>query len=109
MSYFSDTEKRLLFSALSREKNFCKSDKYFADLLPVLDSLEEKFRYDRFEKEIRKDTIVEHENSQENTLKEFAEWASDFFDGYYLQMFHSAEDMIKAFYEHKQTQSNIKM
>lgn len=59
MAYLTDTEKRLLFSALTREKEVCKKidDSKVDDgtckmLVPVVESLKRKFRYDRFEKKI---------------------------------------------------------
>ena len=59
MSYLEDKEKRLLFSALSREKKVCeKVDKescrehYETSLKSIVERLEYKFYYDRFEKEI---------------------------------------------------------
>lgn len=66
MSYLTDTEKRLLFSALSREKEVCKKvdkeccrEPYEQSLESVIKSLERKFYYDRFEKEIRAKAIEE--------------------------------------------------
>ena len=66
MAYLEDKEKRLLFSALSREKEVCiKVDKeccrepYETTLKSIVESLERKFYYDRFEKEIRAKTIDE--------------------------------------------------
>ena len=66
MAYLTDKEKRLLFSALSREKEVCKQvDKEFCrepyeqSLESVVKSLERKFYYDRFEKEIRAKAIEE--------------------------------------------------
>ena len=66
MAYLTDKEKRLLFSALSREKEVCKQvDKEFCrepyeqSLESVVKSLERKFYYDRFEKEIRAKAIDE--------------------------------------------------
>lgn len=63
MGYLTDSEKRLLFSALTREKGICKViDKQKQDgilLTPIVESLERKFYYDRFEKEIRNRTIDE--------------------------------------------------
>lgn len=63
MAYLNDTEKRLLFSALSREKEICKViDEQKQDgilLTPFVESLERKFYYDRFEKEIRAKAIDE--------------------------------------------------
>ena len=66
MAYLTDKEKRLLFSALSREKDVCiKVDKercresYEQSLQSVVESLERKFYYDRFEKDIRNKAIEE--------------------------------------------------
>lgn len=72
MSYLTDDEKSLLFSALRREKEFCS--RRLTDskrCVSIMQNLEKKFYYDRFEKEIRdkaieefaekvKDLIVEH-------------------------------------------------
>lgn len=59
MAYLTDTEKRLLFSALTREKEVCKKidddkidDGTCTMLVPIIESLERKFRHDRFEKKI---------------------------------------------------------
>lgn len=59
MAYLTDTEKRLLFSALTREKEVCKKidDEKIDDgtctmLVPIIESLERKFRYDNFEQDI---------------------------------------------------------
>ena len=61
MGYLTDSEKRLLFSALTREKGICKvidEEKENGTLLtPIVESLERKFYYDRFEKQIRNDVI----------------------------------------------------
>lgn len=66
MSYLTDTEKRLLFSALRREKEVCQKiddtkveDATCKMLVPVVESLERKFYYDRFEQEIRNKAIEE--------------------------------------------------
>lgn len=63
MSYLEDYEKRLLFSALHREKKICeKIDKECTGkikLKPIVESLERKFYYDKFEKEIRNKVIDE--------------------------------------------------
>lgn len=66
MAYLADKEKRLLFSALSREKKICKQvdkesckEPYEDTLESVIKGLEKKFYYDRFEKEIRAKTIDE--------------------------------------------------
>ena len=66
MAYLNDTEKRLLFSALSREKEVCKQvdkdffrEPYETTLETVVKGLEKKFYYDRFEKEIRAKAIDE--------------------------------------------------
>lgn len=59
MAYLTDIEKRLLFSALAREKKICKKidddkidDGTCTMLVPIIESLERKFYYDRFEKKI---------------------------------------------------------
>lgn len=64
MSYLTDKEKRLLFSALSREKEVCKQvdrkccrEPYEDTLQSIIESLERKFYYDRLEKKIRNDGI----------------------------------------------------
>lgn len=64
MSYLTDKEKRLLFSALTREKKVCEevdkeycTETYGIPLKRVVESLERKFYYDRFEKEIRNKAI----------------------------------------------------
>lgn len=66
MAYLTDKEKRLLFSALTREKKVCvEVDKeccreaYEDTLESVVKNLEKKFYYDRFEKEIRAKAIDE--------------------------------------------------
>lgn len=66
MAYLNDTEKRLLFSALSREKEICKQvdkeccrEPYEDTLELVVKGLEKKFHYNRFEKEIRAKAIDE--------------------------------------------------
>ena len=66
MAYLTDKEKRLLFSALTREKKVCiEVDKeccrenYEDTLESVVKNLERKFYYDRFEKEIRAKAINE--------------------------------------------------
>lgn len=68
MSYLTDKEKRLLFSALSREKKVCEEvdkeccrEPYETPLKRVVESLEKKFYYDRFEEEIRNKAIVEYQ------------------------------------------------
>ena len=69
MEWLSDKEKRILFSALTREKKVCvKVDKqceprepYEQSLQSICESLEYKFYYDRLfkkmEKQIREDAI----------------------------------------------------
>lgn len=70
MAYLTDKEKRLLFSALSREKKICKQvdkeccrEAYEDTLESVVKKLEKKFYYDRFEKEIRAKAIDEFVNT----------------------------------------------
>lgn len=69
MTYLTDKEKRLLFSALSREKKICKQvdkeccrEPYEDKLETVVESLERKFHYDRYEKEIRNKAIDKFAN-----------------------------------------------
>ena len=69
MEWLTDKEKRILFSALTREKKVCvKEDKqsetrepYEQSLQSICESLEYKFYYDRLfkqmEKQIREDAI----------------------------------------------------
>lgn len=66
MAYLTDKEKRLLFSALSREKEICKQvdkeccrEPYEDTLESVVKGLEKKFYYDRLEKAIRNKAIDE--------------------------------------------------
>lgn len=78
MSYLTDAEKRLLFAALSREKEICKkfddehkNNENVTLLVPIIESLERKFYYDRFEKEIEKKVTQEY---QSPSSKEQDEW-----------------------------------
>ena len=79
MAYLTDKEKRLLFSALTREKKVCvEVDKeccreaYEDTLESVVKNLEKKFYYDRFEKEIRAKAIDEFaEKMEQLALKWF--------------------------------------
>lgn len=58
MGYLTDKEKSLLFSALKRETKVRK-DSGLEEFVPVIKGLEEKFHYDRFEKEIRNAAVKE--------------------------------------------------
>lgn len=76
MAYLTDKEKRLLFSALTREKKVCvEVDKeccreaYEDTLESVVKNLEKKFYYDRFEKEIRAKAIDEFTEALKERLK----------------------------------------
>ena len=78
MAYLTDKEKRLLFSALTREKKVCvEVDKeccreaYEDTLESVVKNLEKKFYYDRFEKEIRAKAIDEFADSIKTELDRF--------------------------------------
>lgn len=58
MSYLTDGEKRILLSAIGRERRVCEQiDKEHPEtpvpLTPITKSLEKKFMYDRFEKDIK--------------------------------------------------------
>ena len=64
MAYLTDTEKRILFSALAREEKVCKTMDRLEEpkgtpLVKIVESLKRKFYYDRFEKEIRAKAIDE--------------------------------------------------
>lgn len=58
MAYLTDDEKRLLFSALLREKKVCKEiDKNSENtsnkmLVPIIVSLQKKFKHNQFEQDI---------------------------------------------------------
>lgn len=78
MAYLTDKEKRLLFSALTREKKVCvEVDKeccreaYEDTLESVVKNLEKKFYYDRFEKEIRAKAIDEFADNIKTELDRF--------------------------------------
>lgn len=58
MGYLTPKEKSILFSALTKEEKLCKENG-LEDLVPVVKSLERKFYYDRFEKDIRNEVIDE--------------------------------------------------
>ena len=64
MAYLEDYEKRILFSALAREKKICRTIDRLeppkgTPLVKIVESLERKFYYNRFEKEIRAKAIDE--------------------------------------------------
>ncbi|MBE5886742.1 MAG: hypothetical protein E7284_10110 [Lachnospiraceae bacterium] len=72
MGYLTHKEKSLLFSALTREEKVCKENG-FEDLVPVIKSLEGKFYYDRFEKEIRNKAIDEFAEKLKPLLNTYAD------------------------------------
>lgn len=81
MAYLTDKEKRLLFSALSREKKICKQvdkeccrETYEDTLESVVKKLEKKFYYDRFEKEIRAKAIDEFAEKLSLEISESIIW-----------------------------------
>ena len=64
MAYLEDYEKRILFSALAREKKVCETMDRLeppkgTPLVKIVESLKSKFYYDRYEKEIRAKAIDE--------------------------------------------------
>lgn len=64
MTYLTDYEKRILFSALAREKKVCETMDRLeppkgTPLVKIVESLKSKFYYDRYEKEIRAKAIDE--------------------------------------------------
>lgn len=75
MEWLTDKEKRILFSALSREKKVCiRTDKereprepYETSLESICESLEKKFYYDRLFKQIEKQIRV---NEKEKCIEE---------------------------------------
>lgn len=89
MAYLTDTEKRLLFSALTREKEICKKidgnkvdDGTCKMLVSVIESLERKFRYDRFEQDIYEQA---YKNGQDKGLS----------DGEFIGRNKAIDDCIK--------------
>lgn len=79
MSYLTDSEKRILFSALSREKVICEElDKSAVDskervkLTPIVESLERKFYYGRFEREIWDKAVDDYKTVLLERVKETA-------------------------------------
>lgn len=72
MGYLTHKEKSLLFSALTREEKVCKENG-FEELVPVVKSLERKFYYDRFEKEIRNKVIDEFTEKLKPLLNTYAD------------------------------------
>lgn len=60
MSYLTDGEHRILLAALRREKEFCSRQLTSSkECVKIVQSLERKFYYDRFEQEIRDKAIDE--------------------------------------------------
>lgn len=58
MSYLTDGEHRILLAALRREKEFCSRQLTSSkECVKIVQSLERKFYYDRFEQEIRDKAI----------------------------------------------------
>lgn len=69
MAYLTDTEKRLLFAALTREKEICKKidddkiyDGTYQMLVPIIESLQRKFHHDRFEQDIYEKAYKDGQN-----------------------------------------------
>lgn len=80
MEFLTDKEKRILFSALTREKKICKEvdkesyrEPYEESLTSVIYGLEEKFYYDKIFKEIyqqgRAEAIDEYTYKLEELIK----------------------------------------
>lgn len=102
MAYLTDKEKRLLFSALTREKKVCvEVDKeycrepYEVTLESVVKNLEKKFYYDRFEKEIRAKAINEFAEKLKETLNTYIEDAKDEGDYTYIEPFEISKRAVK--------------
>lgn len=77
--WLTDKEKRILFSALTREKEVCKKvdnescrEPYEETLVSVVKSLEQKFYYDKLfkemEKQIREEAIRDFINENKNEI-----------------------------------------
>lgn len=52
MEFIKDQEKRILLSAISREKKVIKEHPELAELIPVIEQLDYYFMYDRLFKKI---------------------------------------------------------
>lgn len=52
MEFIKDQEKRILLSAISREKKVIKEHPELAELIPVINQLDYYFMYDRLFKQI---------------------------------------------------------
>ena len=77
MAYLTDMEKRLLFSALTKEKKLCEEidkekmyDGVCSGLVPIVEKLESKFYYDKFEQDIYEQAYKDGYNK---AIDEFAE------------------------------------
>lgn len=101
MSYLTDGEKRILLSAIDREKRVCEQiDKEHPDapapLMPVIKSLERKFMYDRFEKDIETQAKTKLIEEAHWTLNKEIEQAEEYSIAGYDAMYKT-EDEYKAY------------
>lgn len=107
MAYLTDDEKRVLFSALAREKKVCKSidddkvdDGTCKMLVPIIESLERKFYFNKFEQDIYEQAYKDGQDKgysdgefigYNKAIDEFTEWLRlDCLDNCYheVHMFH---------------------
>ena len=62
MEFIKDQEKRILLSAISREKKVIKEHKELAELIPVINQLDYYFMYDRLFKQIYNQALEDAKN-----------------------------------------------
>ena len=87
MAYLEDYEKRILFSALAREKKVCETMDRLeppkgTPLVKIVESLKSKFYYDRYEKEIRAKAIGEVLEVVKRTYHNFSGYDLEFMTKY---------------------------
>lgn len=66
MEFIKDQEKRILLSAISREKKVIKEHSELKELIPVIEQLDHYFMYDRLFKQI-------YNNALEDVVKIYNE------------------------------------
>lgn len=78
MSYLTDDEHRILLAALRREKEFCSRQMTDSKrLVRIVQSLERKFYYDRFEQEIRNKVLDEFVKLEDYLMDKIKEDTAD--------------------------------
>lgn len=68
MEFISDKEKRILLSAITREKKIIEKNQY-NDLIPVIEHLEYLFRYDRLFKKIYNTALIDFIDYMEKNIE----------------------------------------